>query len=191
MSKPKTRASYAKGVLDEVAHLDAAPRAAIRASAGPSSIRRIEDAVNTEWIEAEAFDGLTEAIRKVLGDDGTRRLFRQLGRKLARAPALQSAIDALVRTFGLNPHTLLKFAPKGRAAMVLDSGSVTYTKKGAKVVDLVLEGYPASTFRNGTTTVLLAGTWEGILDLCQVEGTVVIAAEDLELGNATWTISWS
>lgn len=191
MKIPKTRASYAKGVLDEVDQLEPGARAAVRAAAGAEVVTRIERAVNTEWLEPAVFDGITEAVRKVLGDDGTRRLFRQLGRKLAKHPALQAAIDALVRTFGLNPHTLLKFAPKGRGVMVLDSGDVTYVKKGPKVADLVLKGYPPSTFRSGTTTVLLAGTWEGILDLCQVKGAVVVAAEDLEQGDATWTISWT
>lgn len=153
---------------------------------------RIADALPTDWLDEETYNALTEGARAELGDERFRALFRALGRKLHRNPSFQSAIEAVIRISGLSPHAMLRFAPRGRAAIVYDSGELTYEHVSNRCAALQLRGFPASTYRTGTTLLLLSGTWLGILDLTGAGATAELSLEavDLEQGHTRFVLRW-
>ena len=102
----------------------------------------------------------------------------------------QNAIEALVRILGVNPHTLLKLVQKVRASLVKDSGVMTYEKVGPSAARMAIDGFPASTWGLGSTTLLLAGCLEGGVDAMGALPHVQTRDLDLEGGSCVFEVTW-
>ena len=153
---------------------------------------RIEQSQPVSWLDEATYNALTEAIRAELGDAQTRNLYRALGRRIIHNPGLQQFIESVIRLFGMSPHTLLKATPRGRDSLVRDSGTLFYENVGPRSARLILRDFPPSTFRSGTTVILLSGTFLGLLDAAGMQHSAKIAMTDVDLqaGNATFNLSW-
>jgi len=98
----------------------------------------------------------------------------------------------VIRLFGLSPHSLLKAAPRGRDSIVRDCGTLTYEHVTPYCAKLHLRNFPVSTFKSGTTVILLSGTFLGLLDAAGVAKTAKVETTGVDLlaGNATFILSW-
>lgn len=188
---PQTKARFAHSIIEEINRLPTTPRTHIRGMCGVSW-QKIVDSPAVSWLDETTYNTLTNSVRSVLGDEQTRRLFRLLGRRIIHNPGLQSFIESTIRVFGLSPHTLLKAAPRGRDSLVRDSGALLYEYQGPRYARLVLQHFPASTFRHGTTVVLLSGTFLGLLDAAGEEKTAEVQTTDVDLnrGCCTFHLRW-
>lgn len=171
--------------------LPPAKAAAIRVRCGPAW-QKIESAPPVSWLDEPTYNALTESIRAELGDVEMQRMYRRLGRRILSNPNLQSFIEGVIRLFGLSPHSLLRAAPRGRDSVVQSSGTMTYERAGPRSARLHLRDFPVSTFRSGTTIVLLSGTWLGLLDAADAgeRATVTMEDVDLQAGRATFFLNW-
>lgn len=188
---PATRARFAQSIMVEVMRLHPSQREEIRKRCG-MVWQKIEETPPVAWLDETTYNTLTDSIRAQLGNEQTIRLYRGLGRRILENPNFQSFIESVIRLFGLSPHTLLKAAPRGREAVVRDSGTLTYEQVTPYCAKLHLRNFPASTFKSGTTVVLLSGTFLGLLDAAGVSKTarVETTGVDLLAGNATFVLSW-
>ncbi len=153
---------------------------------------RIEESPPVAWLEEETYNALTEAIRSQLGDAETIKLYRALGRRILSNPNIQSFIESGIRLFGVSLHTLLKATPRGRDSLVRDSGTLIYEYVSQQSAKLHLRNFPVSTFKTGTTVVLLSGTFLGLLDAAGVSRTAKLETEQVDLlsGHATFVLTW-
>lgn len=188
---PATRARFAQSIQEEVCKLPAIQCAAIQKSCG-SAWQDIATSQPVTWLDEATYNALTNSIRKHLGDPATIRLFRGLGRRIIQNPNLQSFVEGVFRMFGLSPHTLLKASPRGRETLVRDSGTLEYEYVGPNAANLHLRHFPVSTFKSGTTVVLLSGTFLGLLDASGCEKTAKLTTSRVELhaGHAIFHLSW-
>lgn len=188
---PATKASFAHSILEEVSRLPAHRRTAIEAGCG-AAWTKIAQAPAVSWIDEATYNTLTDTIRKNLGDDETRNLYRALGRRIIHSPSFQSFIESVIRLLGMSPHTLLKATPRARESVVRDSGTLTYVHVGPRMAKLILRDFPPSTYRSGTTAVLLSGTFLGLLDVAGMQRSAKIELTDVDLkaGHTTFHLSW-
>lgn len=144
------------------------------------------------WLDEPTYNALTESIRSQLGDAETTKLYRCLGRRILDNPNMQSFIESVIRMFGLSPHTLLKATPRGRDSLVRDSGTLVYEYVSANSAKLHLRNFPVSTFKTGTTVVLLSGTFLGLLDAAGVTRSARLETANVNLltGQATFILTW-
>ncbi len=187
---PRTKATYAHDVQSIVLRLSPVQRQRVIDACG-EAWTVIEDAPRSMWLDEPTFNALTEAIRVTLGDEGTRSLYRAVGRILVKNPAFQFAMEAMIRISGMTPHTLLRLAPRAREAVVRNAGKLTYRNVGDRAVRLRMVGFPPSTWRLGSTALMLAGNWEGIIDAAGATPSVLIDELDLEGGSCVFDIQWS
>lgn len=185
---PETRASYAHLILRE---LEESPRLhrSVLARAGDAA-ETIANTHRSGWLDATTYDTLTEAVRSELGDPETRVFFRKVGRRLTSIATIQRLLETALRLIGTSPHSTLKQMPRGRDSLVRNSGHMTYHRVDDRHCRLRLLGFPASTFRTGTTTEILAGACLGLIDLAGKSGEVEVIHEDLEAGEATFDCTW-
>lgn len=187
---PQTKATFAHEMQDQVLELPTADRERVVAACGPVW-GEIRNALPGTWLDEATFNTLNETCRNAVGDHDFRQLYRQVGRRLVKNPNFQNAIEALVRIFGVHPHTLLKLTPRVRQSLVKDSGVMTYKKVDACSALLRVEGFPASTWRLGTTSILLAGCFEGGVEVMNAVPDVTIEDLDLEGGSAQFSVRWT
>jgi|GEM_PF-1193882 len=190
MHPPQTRASYAQDVQAEVMKLSDADRDAIMERSG-EAWGRIERALPQEWIEEVTYYAMVSAIRIELGDEGMRALYRRMGRVIAKTPLFDTAVSAMIRLSGLTPHTALKFVPRGRNKLVRHSGDMSYEKLGPTHAVIRLRGFPPATFEKGSTMILLAGSFEGIVEAFRGEPQLEIEGIQLDKGNCDFNIRWT
>lgn len=188
---PATRARFAQSIQEEVGKLPPLQCAAIQKRCGPAW-QQIATSQPVTWLEEATYNALTDSIRTQLGDTETIKLFRALGRRIIQNPNLQNFVEGIIRMFGLSPHTLLKASPRGRETLVRDSGTLEYVYVGPNSATLVLRHFPVSTFKSGTTVVLLSGTFLGLLDAAGCAKTAKLSTSHVELhaGHATFHLSW-
>ncbi len=188
---PQTKASFAHNIMDELRALPPNVTAAIRARTGPAWTH-IEQALPVMWLDEETYNALTEATRAELGDEAFQALFRKVGRRLIKTPLFQAALEAMIRISGLSPHSLLKFAPRGRESIVRDSGELTYTCVDERCAHLTMRDFPASTYRTGTTALLVGSTLLGLVDVANHAGTASLSLRDVDLerGRTTFVLRW-
>lgn len=188
---PETRASYAHSIMDAVAKLPPVQAEAIKVRTGPSWLR-IEQAPKVAWLDEATYNALTEAVRAELGDPETLALFRAVGRRVVSSPSLQAMYEAAMRLFGMSPHSVLKIVPRARQSVVRNSGTLVYERVDTRCARLRLTDFPSSTFRLGTTVIILTGTLLGCLDTLGVseQGRVVARDVDLLAGAANFEVSW-
>lgn len=188
---PETRASFAHTIQEMLAKLESEQVEGIIKRVGPIWAR-IEKAPKVAWLDEGTYNALTEAIRAELGDEGTRALFRKVGRRMLTSSNLQALLESAIRLFGMSPHTILKLIPRGRQTAVKNSGTLVYERVDDRCVRLHLTDFPASTFQRGTTVILLSGVFLGLLDTASVSETAKIATKDVDLlaGKAIFELSW-
>lgn len=187
---PLTRASFAHDLQAEVLQLPSATAAAVCATVG-DVWDEIAGHLPNSWIEEATYNALTNGVRRTLGDEATLALFRRLGRRIVKNPNLANAVGSLAKVFGVTPHTSFKFVPRARGQMTRNAGDLTYERVDENHCRLILKGFPPSTFRSGTTVILLRGTWLGVLDFTnQPHGTVTVENLDIEAGSCVFDIRW-
>ncbi len=188
---PATRARFAQSIVAEVKRLPSGQRTAIEQRCG-DAWDRIEQSQPVSWLDEATYNALTDAIRSQLGDEETRNLYRALGRRIIHNPGIQQFVESVIRLLGMSPHTLLKATPRGRDSLVRDSGTLIYENVGPRAARLILRDFPPSTFRSGTTVVLLSGTFLGLLDAAGMQRSAKIEMSDVNLqaGHATFNLSW-
>ncbi len=188
---PATRARFAQSILEEVNRLPRVWSEPIHQRCEKAWIK-IQESPPVAWLEEETYNALTEAIRSQLGDAETIKLYRALGRRILSNPNIQSFIESVIRLFGMSPHALLKATPRGRDSLVRDSGTLIYEYVSQHSAKLHLRNFPVSTFKTGTTVVLLSGTFLGLLDAAGVSRSAKLetAQVDLRSGHATFILSW-
>ncbi|MFO0573085.1 MAG: hypothetical protein U1A78_03735 [Polyangia bacterium] len=188
--RPATKASYAQTIQAEINNLPRETQRVIYARAG-AAYERIATMLPIEWVEEETYNALTNAVRGALGDPGTRQFFRHIGRRFMKNPSVQSAVEGVMRAFGISPHSLLKIAVRARGSVVKNAGELTYVYVDKRCARLELRGFPSSTYRHGTTSELLAGTWLGMLDAAgQPHGQVELRGVSLERGDTDFVVTW-
>ena len=188
---PETKATFAQTIQAAVLALSPAAAQAIVQRTGPAW-SRIAQSPSVSWLDEATYNALTEAIRTQLGAAGMQALFRQVGSRLAKNPGLQTLLESALRMLGVSPHSLLKIAPRGRDSVVRDAGQLQYRYIDARRALLVLRGFPVSTYRTGTTAILLSGTWLGLVDMARhgASARVALEAVDLDAGNTPFVITW-
>jgi len=188
---PETRARFAHSIIAEILSLPQEKGAAIRQRCGPAW-QQIVQAPPVSWLDEATYNALTQAIRSQLGDGGMIKLYRGMGRRFLDNPNVQSFAESAIRLLGMSPHTLLKASPRGRDSLVRGCGTLQYEYVSHNSAKLHLRNFPASTFRSGTTVVLLSGTFLGLLDAAGVSRTARLETTgvDLESGHATFVLHW-
>lgn len=144
------------------------------------------------WLNEATYNTLSEAVRAELGDDGTIELYRKVGRRLLANPHFQTFVETALKVFGVSPHAVLKLIPRGRDSVVKHAGSLTYEKLDGRSARLKLSSFPQSTFHKGTTVLLLAGSFLGVLDAANAGSAAKVETADVDLqhGNTTFLLSW-
>lgn len=187
---PQTKATFAHEMQDQIVTLPSADRDRVVGACGAAWFD-IKNALPGAWLDETTFNAMNEACRREVGDQAYQQLYRQVGRRLVKNRNFQHAIEALVRIFGLHPHTLLKLTPRVRQSLVKDSGTMTYTKVDAAEATIRIEGFPASTWRLGSTNLLLAGCLEGGVEVMNAVPDVTTEALDLEGGSCVFRVRWT
>lgn len=182
----RIRASYPKSVLDEVRR--DARGADIVASAGSAVVDRIVNEVGVGLVASDDYDALMRAIVAVGGEDLLSVISRRHMIRFRDSPLVRPLIDAVVRLTGMTPHTIFRIAPRARANIVADGGTLDVVREGDQRARLKLRDFPPGSLH--LTTIHLAGGWLGVLDVCNVKGGCDIAIVDKDKGDADFVVAW-
>jgi len=186
----QTRISYMHDLLTEVRQLPPQQADALIA-AHADDWARLEKDYGGAWVDQDVFFPMFETLRRELGDDDFRELFRRLSGRLVKAPFLQALVESVIRISGLRPHTLLKVAPKARQGLVKNYGVLRYHRVGVDHAELRMTDAPASCWSTGTTALLLVGSMEGLIDLCNQEPIVSLTEFDGQAGSGVIDARWA
>lgn len=188
---PETRASFAHNIQEAVSRLPPVQAEVIRNRTG-LAWARIEQAPKIAWLDEATYNALTHSIRAVLGDEAAQEVFRNAGRQIVSNQGLQSMLESAVRLFGMSPHSILKIIPRGRQSVVKNSGTLTYQRVGERCACMYLVDFPVSTFKSGTTLLILSGGFLGCLDAMGASVAAEVQTRDIELlaGRATFEVRW-
>lgn len=183
----RIRASYPKSMLDECRR-DAKGKDIV-AAVGADVVARIDGEVSVGLVDSGDYDVLMRAIVAVGGEELLTEISRRHMVRFRDSPIVRPLIDAVVRLTGLTPHTIFRIAPRARANVVADGGTLETFREGDKQARLALRGFPGHQLP--LTVVHLRGGWLGILDVCKVDGACDVVVTDHDAADADFVIRWS
>ncbi len=170
-------AEFARGPRGEEAMAAIAPQAA-----------RINALMGVSLVPADDVDELLQILIDRFGEDYVVEASRHHMVRLRDSALMRSLIDAVLRISGMTPHAIFKVAPRARASVVVNAGTLNAVRVGDRQVRLELRGFPPTSLL--PNAVHLRGSWLGILDACNVVGTVTTRVVDRSRGDVDFEVDW-
>lgn len=176
--------------VDRVRALDADRRDAILARMAPADLNAIEEAQPLDWFPVELNVRATEVVWKTLGPGAREAFFLRLGMEDFESPLLKGVVATAQRLFGVEPGSLLKFAPKGWTQVFRDDAKVTAASLGKGVASLTYAGLPRPLAESRIWIDSVAASMGAMLAVTKKRGTVTAEQIDVASGSMTLVFRW-
>ncbi len=180
------RASYMQSLVAELAN---GPRGAEVMVAIAPQAARIMSLVGVGLVAVDDVNTILGIVGQQFGQDIVVDASRRQMAGMRESPLMRSVFQAVVRLSGLTPHAIFKVAPRARDAIVSGAGSLNVMQLGDRQLRLELRGFPPAAVH--VNIPHFRGLWLGVLDVCNVVGTVTAAVVDDEHGDVDFTVGWS
>lgn len=190
MVAPSVRARHMKLFVERVRDLDADRRDAVLARIGPVDLDAIENASPLDWFPVEINVRATEAVWKALGPGAREGFFLRLGMEDFESPLLKGVVATALRLFGVEPGSLLKFAPRGWSQVFRDDATVTAASPGKGVATLTYAGLPAPLAESRIWIDSVAASMGAMFAVTKKRGTVTAEQIDVASGSMTLVFRW-
>jgi hypothetical protein len=182
---PQFRANWTKLTLKFLRQRSAPDRDPILTRVGGDVVARVRAAGVFEWLPASLHLSIADAVHAALGDEGSRRFWRDLMMLSFDRSLLKPLVDGGIRLFGRSPLGILRMTPQAYQLVSRDCG-VVRVEPGpvAGGVRLSFEGLPAA-LRVPAWVEICAGNCEAALAALDLRGTVTTDSRALGEGRFT------
>lgn len=186
---PQARARLAQELFGYLDEYRPGLQAAVESRVTPEYMQLATELPPTTWVPFELTAQGVEAAIDVLGIDHAADLWRKaFVHRFSKTPVIGGLIAMWTRLFGLSPGSLVKAVPRGFEGSYRNLMSVDIEVEDARARIDIHDLHPVFVAHD---LYLLAfqGTFEGVFDLCHVEGTVNRVV-DLDHRRAEFTLQW-
>lgn len=186
MDEPGFRASITQGMLTSLAEWYPDAARTVRERLGGATVERILETSRMAWIPLREHVPVADEIMRALGPEHhayARRLFvRQ-----AQVPLLKNMAETMLKLFGVDMRSGIKWLPRGWDSIARGCGTLTYAPGEGKIIcTITLDGFPPEHFASRSIVEQCRGSYEGAFELFRRQGTVRIAKEDAARGYAVF-----
>lgn len=184
------RANWSKLTLGRVKRLPEPAREKVYEGLG--AVRAdVREAGMLEWRPAVEFAGICDVIRGVLGQEGTRELFRDVMQAAYERRFLHPIVAGALALYGRNPGSLYRMTAQAYALTFRNCGKVfTQRDTGPNTALLLFEALPAEFRRSPGMQDCYVGNAQSGLSYLGFRGSVDEDRSDLDLGRYTLRIEW-
>lgn len=187
----KIRAKHVKHNLAAITAMSSADDCArIRAAMGDATVRAIEEAPRTAWLDVQHDINLAQGVTDVLGLEGDRTRARTALRISMDGALLRPMVDGATRLFGLTPSSILRVAGRAWGAIYRDAGAIRVHHDGERHVRIAYAEIDADILRSEVYLASISGALLATFDLCKVEGTVNVENLDRQAATAEFHFRW-
>lgn len=191
IEEPAIRAAITIDHLETIRATEPHLLAQIASVAPPGTLDAMNRMTRLSWIPMRQHMRLAEATRQIIGPWEHRALWRRTALRILQQPGLETLIDGTIRLFGLTPQGLSKVTPRTWGLVSRACGKLTLEPSPAQnQARIVLTDFPPELFATGTFAEGLAGCFEAVYELCDTQGQIIIAKQNLEAGAATFHMIW-
>jgi hypothetical protein len=169
---PMVRASHLKEDLDALAKLGPAVEAAVRARLSPASLTLLAEAARSDWLPLAVNVEMAEAVHAVAGELGA-RAWGRASFLVSLSAFFRPLLQAITAIFDPSPSAICRFSPRAWLATYRGCGSIQVLDVGPDELRVALLDFPEP-LRRPAFLGSFAGTFEGIFDHCDYEGTVEV-----------------
>ena len=179
MSEPSVRASLVKMVLRRATEVWPGDAAAIHAALGPDALARLDATPGYEWVPLTFEVAIVHAVHALHGDEGARRLGREIGLAGPQHPLLRPLVMATLGMLGRRPSALLEVAVSAWRVATRDAGGAAL-----ELLDL------PEVLRERPFLLRIGGATEALFELAGLRTAVEVEWEE-GASSAVLRLSWS
>jgi hypothetical protein len=175
-------------------HIDRLPAedaAAIRASVPDETWTSIGSAGLLGWLPLETNLAVTRAVATRLGPERTHHFFRELLLAAIETPLLRGFVQGVLRVAAPDAGQYLPWLARGFELMFRNAGKWTVLDRSPGWALLELGTLPRQIMTDSIWIKSTASSLCGLLDLMNLEGTVVVHEVDAKAGAVTYASRWT
>lgn len=176
--------------VDRIRELDTGARDEILARIGPDDLRVIAEAAPLAWLPVGINVRATEIVWTALGAGAREAFFLRLGMEDFESPLLKGVVATALRIFGVEPGSLLKFAPRGWSQVFRDDTTVTAASVSKGVATLTYSGLPRELAESRMWIHSVAASMSAMFAVTNTKGTVSAQKVDVASGSMTLVFRW-
>ena len=189
MSEPSVRASLVKMVLRRATEVWPGDAAAIHAALGPDALARLDATPGYEWVPLAFEVAIVHAVHALHGDEGARRLGREIGLAGPQHPLLRPLVMATLGMLGRRPSALLEVAVSAWRVATRDAGGAARVLPSHGGAALELLNLP-EVLRERPFLLRIGGATEALFELAGLRTAVEVEWEE-GASSAVLRLSWS
>lgn len=184
------RAAQTQAVLVRIDRMPDAERTKILTRFGTAGREEVDAALPVAWLPMGLHMKLSDALRDVVGSEGTARVFQQAMTSVFERPILRSFISLTTGIFGVTPHGLLKRSDRIYEQITRNLGELSYVQRGLTEGEIHLVGFPGKDFTFECYVDGMRGCLLAALDLCKIRGEVLVLSKSGASGSVTYQLIW-
>jgi hypothetical protein len=174
-----------------VERLPAEDRTAIRDVVPPETWAAIESAGLLGWLPVSVNLECTRAVSTRLGPERTHQFFRELLLAAIDTPLLRGFVQAVLRVAVPDPGQYLPWLARGFELMFRDAGTWAVIEREPGWALLELKDLPRESVTDKVWINSVASSLAGLMDLTNIQGTVVVHEVDVKSGTVAFASKWT
>ena len=189
---PAMKASYLKDSVAALSGFGPEKEAAVRALVPEGLLEQIQAATKVDWLPIDLDVHFTDALYRVLGEQGLRKLACDAMVRSTQGPLTGPFVRGTIKLFGLSPKHLLKLSKQFWRAVYRNCGRIEPVDVGLGTLDLHFHDLPEIVARSRAYLIGFLGGIDGVLVLTKAqEGEVALAPGPQSPGLVTIRVRWS
>jgi len=187
---PLMRASYLKESVGLLDHLPPEQADKVRELVPAQILQEVQEATKVDWLPLDHDIVFTDVLGQVLGERGVRDLARDAMIRAASGTLLKPFINSAVKLFGLSPKGILRLSKQFWRAVYRNCGQIMTVQDEPRLAHVVFESLARQVIDSPMYRASMLGTLEGVLKICQVEGSATLEEMDRASGKLVLAVRW-
>ncbi len=183
------RSAFGDGLLQQVAALEEAERAAILARICEETLVHYRRVTPVGWTSMQQHMEVSDAIRAVLGSQRNVEVWHATMAALTGRPLLSGFLRHVGMRLGMNPGTMYRQTARLWKHLCRDVGDLR-AEVSESQTSVELSGFPATEHSFPCFVEGLHGCLSGLVTALQVPVHVRVVAVDAQAGFASYDASW-
>jgi len=151
----------------------------------PPDLLAMRDDFNVAWAPIEFHTAIIDASHVCLDAPAFRKFHRDITLNYLDMPLLKGLLEACIRLFGLDPRSILRWAPRAWSILFRNCGSLQHDPASSREETLMLlDDFPRQPFSSGTFPLALAAAFEAAFTVTRTTGAIDVLSVDLAKGAA-------
>jgi len=151
----------------------------------PEDLLAMRDDLNLAWAPIEFHLALIDASHECLDPAAFRKFHRDITLNYLDMPLLKGVLETCIRIFGLDPRSILRWAPRAWGILFRNCGTLEHDPSSTKEeTRLQLNDFPRRPFSSGNFPLALAAAFEAAFTVTRTAGFIEVTSIDLTHGAA-------